>query len=373
MSTEPSIQTYVDAGLYDPAVHEETGRLELVRWLAEQGFSTSDMVGALGWAGLGALASDRRLVPGDRLSSQEASALVGMDAEHIDRIATAFGFGPWDPSRPDELGLTETEVGAVVVFDAVGHMFSEAEALGYIRVVGSALARIAEAAVSLFLTDVESPHLASAGSELELARKVYEAVGLLDEFVPVLDPVLRRHILQAIERGRRATISETERLQYRYAVGFVDLVGFTPLSSEMSPQQLGVFLREFEGRAHEAVTGGGAHLVKMIGDEVMFVAPDPNSACRAAEQLMTVFTTAQGRDVLPRGGLDYGEVLVRGGDYHGSVVNLASRLVNDAVPSELLVTAAFADASNCLTFEPAGRRMLRGFAEPVEVRSVVFG
>ncbi len=68
----------------------------------------------------------------------------------------------------------------------------------------------------------------------------------------------------------------------------------------------------------------------------------------------------------------WGEVLVRGGDYYGSVVNRASRLVDAAVPRELLVTEAFAEVSTCLEFEPAGRRMLKGFAEPVPVRAHLF-
>ena len=65
-----------------------------------------------------------------------------------------------------------------------------------------------------------------------------------------------------------------ERLHYRYAVGFIDLVGFTPISQTMSGQQLRLFMRDFEGRAHDSVTAAGARLVKLIGDEVMFVAPD---------------------------------------------------------------------------------------------------
>lgn len=368
----PSTEEFEAAGLFEPADHEGTGRLALLQWLEEQGFSIAEMVEANSWIGLGALAGDRRLVPGERLSTEMALELSGLSPEQLDSFATAFGFVPWDATRPDQLGLTEGEARALSMLGAVSGMFSEAEVLGFVRVVGSSMSRVAEAAVSLFLTDIESPHLASAGSELELAKKVLDAVGLLDDFVPLLDPVLRRHVMQAVERGRRATIDNVERLQYRYAVGFVDLVGFTPISQGMSARELGTFIRDFEGRAHDAVTTAGARLVKLIGDEVMFVAPDANSACRVAQTLMSTFSTEAGGDVLPRGGLAYGEVLVRGGDYYGGVVNLASRLVDEAVPRELLVTDTFADAAKCHDFEPAGRRMLKGFAEPITVRSVLF-
>jgi adenylate cyclase len=114
----------------------------------------------------------------------------------------------------------------------------------------------------------------------------------------------------------------------------------------------------------------GARVVKTVGDEVMFVADDASAACRAGTALMKGFASPGGT-VLPRGGLAYGNVLPRGGDYYGVVVNLAARLVDEAVPQELLVTEDLADAAEGCEFEPAGRRMVKGFAEPVTVRSLV--
>ena len=74
---------------------------------------------------------------------------------------------------------------------------------------------------------------------------------------------------------------------------------------------------------------------------------------------------------MPRGALALGEVLTRGGDYYGSVVNLASRVADLAVPREILVTAELRDRVAAdgagLTFSPAGRRMLKGFDDPVEL------
>ena len=156
-------------------------------------------------------------------------------------------------------------------------------------------------------------------------------------------------------------------------MGFVDLVGFTEISGLMSSTELSSFLRDFEGRAYDAVNAAGARVVKLIGDEVMFVATNADAACRAAEALMSGFDSdGEGSAVvLPRGGIAFGEMLVRGGDYYGSVVNLASRLTDQAVPGELLVTEELADAATRCTFEPAGRRVMKGFAEPVPVRSLV--
>lgn len=367
-----STEDFVAAGLFDPVADASTGRLELLQWLDESGFTIDEMVEAHASIGLGSLAGDLRLLPDKRLSTEESLEISGLDPERFELIATAIGFVPWDRRRPGELGLSEAEAQTLSIYSALVTFISEDEALGFIRVIGSAMGRIGEAAVSMFLTDVESRHLAAAGDELELAQTVVEAVGLLDQFVPMLDPILRRHMRQTVERSRVTTISELERLQYRYAVGFVDLVGFTSISHAMSARELGAFIRDFEGRAHDAVTAAGARLVKLIGDEIMFVASTAEAACDVAKELMTCFATDGGGHVLPRGGLAYGDVLVRGGDYYGDVVNLASRLVDEAVPLELLVTERFAEASQALAFEPAGRRMLKGFDEPVAVKSVLF-
>lgn len=370
MAEQTSIEAFVAAGLYDPETDSDIGRLELLQWLDGKGFTIDEMVEGLATDALGALAGDRRAVPGERLTLADAVAATNIPSESFEDNVTAFGFVPVTGSPEGEVGITADEAATMAQFHLLGSMFTPAEATSFLRVIGASIGRIADAAVSLFLSDVESESIASGESELELAQKVEAAIGLLDGFAASLDPVLRRQVLQAIERSRSALINGTERFQFRYAVGFVDLVGFTAISAEMEPRELAVFLRDFEGRAYDVVTSVGARVVKLIGDEVMFVAGDPANACRAASQLMEGFGTEH-ELVVPRGGVAYGDVLVRGGDYYGPVVNLASRLADEAVPQELLVTEELASAATSCAFEPAGRRMVKGFAEPIAVRSLV--
>ena len=73
----------------------------------------------------------------------------------------------------------------------------------------------------------------------------------------------------------------------------------------------------------------------------------------------------------PRGGVAFGDVITRHGDYYGTVVNLASRLAELAVPGEVLVDgSAASSAGKPFAFRPAGRRLLKGFDEPFEVFSL---
>jgi adenylate cyclase len=365
-----SPEEYEAAGLFNAEADGLTGRLELLDWLGSMGFTIDEMVDGLRREVLPALASDRRMMGDALVGRAEATAAAGVEPGLFDEYANALGFVRVHASPDSDLGFTAAEAEMFAVFGGLTSMFTPEESIGFVRVIGAALARVAEAGVTLFLADVESRMLELGGSEYEMARKGFEATGIIDGFMQMLDPALRRHLQQSTERFRRATISQEERFQYRYAVGFVDLVGFTERSASMSAKELASFLRDFEARAYDAVSDAGARVVKLIGDEVMFVGDDPDTVCRAATALMSGFDDGE-ETVVPRGGAAYGHVLTRGGDYFGAVVNLASRLVDEAVPQEILVTSDLAQAATSCSFEPAGRRMVKGFADPVAVFSLV--
>jgi adenylate cyclase len=97
---------------------------------------------------------------------------------------------------------------------------------------------------------------------------------------------------------------------------------------------------------------------------------DPAAACEVAFTLVERFVGEPA--VTPRGGLAWGDVLHRGGDYYGPTVNLAARVAQIAVPGELLVTTDVGAQSlgDIIRFEPAGKRMLKGFEQPVALLAV---
>ena len=74
-----------------------------------------------------------------------------------------------------------------------------------------------------------------------------------------------------------------------------------------------------------------------------------------------------GAEHLPavRVGAACGEVLNRDGDYYGSVVNLAARLVALAEPGEVLVDTALADVAGAAAIEALDPVDVKGFPDPV--------
>ena len=150
-------------------------------------------------------------------------------------------------------------------------------------------------------------------------------------------------------------------------IGFVDLNGFTSRSASMSPTELLDLVMTFEAASVDLVADHGGRLVKLIGDEVMFTAVEPSEACAIAAGLVRQADRLAGGG---RAGLAHGHVISSGGDVYGDIVNLAARIVDVAVPGEVLVNEAITARADGLPFEPAGRRQLKGFAEPVRLWSL---
>jgi adenylate cyclase len=127
------------------------------------------------------------------------------------------------------------------------------------------------------------------------------------------------------------------------AVGFADMVGYTMLSQHLGAEELAAVVSRFEELAHDTVVALGGRVVKMIGDEVMFVV---QSATSAAEIGFGLAETYADDELLSdvRVALAIGPVLVQDGDFYGAVVNLASRLVGVANPGTVLVSDGFRTA-----------------------------
>ena len=102
--------------------------------------------------------------------------------------------------------------------------------------------------------------------------------------------------------------------------------------------------------ARDTVTSLGGRVVKMIGDEAMFVV---NTAADAARIGLTLAEAYADDELLSdvRVALSVGPVLHQDGDYYGPVVNVASRLVGIANPGTVLMTDEFYKAIQLETEE----------------------
>jgi len=155
------------------------------------------------------------------------------------------------------------------------------------------------------------------------------------------------------------------------ALGFVDLVGSTGWAEGLSLRDGSLALSRFESAAWTSAVLAGGRVVKMIGDEVFFVAPSVDIACRIGTDVCQAAATDP---LLPpaRGAVGYGAVTPREGDYFGPLVNVVSRLVKEAAPDTLVVTedAAAALSTDRWGLEELVLSPLRGLARTFRVFAV---
>ena len=187
----------------------------------------------------------------------------------------------------------------------------------------------------------------------------------------------------------------------RQSVGvlFADLVGFTTMAEEMTPEQVMALLRDYHGRMEEVVFRHGGCLEKFIGDALLatFGVPDPGSrdatdslACaRGMREALEGWNRERGAAGLPAMrmgvGLHYGPVVA--GDIGsrrsmafatvGDTTNVASRLqaLTRDLDAGLVASGALVAAVERESADPGllaglvarGRHALRGRDTPIEL------
>jgi adenylate cyclase len=202
------------------------------------------------------------------------------------------------------------------------------------RVIGQALAKIAEAQISATAERLFS-HDATDSLGVPPAA-LNNLTALVPQIEAFLRYALRRHLLAATLRW--IPVSDApETAAKNVTVGFADLVGFTALTQQIETAELAAMVNRFEKLAYDHITSRGGRIVKMIGDEVMFVVEDPVVAMDTALSLVEAFAAdAKLPDV--RVGLAHGPALSFEGDLFGPTVNLASRLVTLAHAGTVLLS-----------------------------------
>ncbi|HYF44656.1 MAG TPA: adenylate/guanylate cyclase domain-containing protein [Acidimicrobiales bacterium] len=307
------------------------------------------------------LAADVNVRGTERVTLRQAAEGSGLTVAEARRVWLAVGV-----SLPDDdaAAFTPDEVAVLHYFAASREIFGEAAVLQSLRVVGSAFTKIGEAEAAALRLAFEIPYLEAGASDLDVVEG-YERLSrmMLPEVERVFTVLHRLHLARAsrrawaVDEASGATLADL-------AVGFADLAGFTALAGRVSASELAELVDSFDEHVGEVVLGNGGQVVKLIGDEVMFVADDvADGLCIARRMAQGI----PGAEDLPavRVGLAAGEVLNRDGDYYGSVVNLAARLVTLAEPGEVLLSGPAASAADEDEVEPLDAVDVKGFADPV--------
>ena len=200
--------------------------------------------------------------------------------------------------------------------------------------------RIADAEVRLFHLYVHEPMIRDAVPELEMAEEMGElAADILPLAAPLTEYLHTRYLRFFLEQDVVGHMETELRRRMPRELGqvpvtlcFIDLTGFTRYTEEEGDLEALDVVENFVDTV-EATLPPEATIVKTIGDEVMVVSPDAGSLTEWAVELLDRFPERP----QPRVGIHCGEAVYRDGDYFGTHVNLAHRVVSRAQAGELLV------------------------------------
>lgn len=357
-------------GLVDRRSEDADERLELIEALIGRGFTAEAMVAHLERGDLLSILADALWAAEGPHSWTDVLTATGLERWHLERAFGALGLAVPD----DRAHFTEADLDMLqVLAEAVAFLGAGPELWTFLRAYGSAFAQLAEAAMDVFVVP-ESRFADTSATQLEQTLLTEAIAVSFDSGISRVAPsLLRMQMSVAAPRRRRARGGQSALNPVSVAVAFIDLVGFTSLTEALPNAALADLLDSFESLAVDVVISHGGRVVKLIGDEVMLIAESAADALACAEELAAKSQDI-GQGLQTRAGIAYGEVLTRGGDYFGGVVNRAARLAGLAGPREVLITgevAAILSDEDLARFERLGPTLLKGVNSPVDVHRLV--
>jgi adenylate cyclase len=238
------------------------------------------------------------------------------------------------------------------------------------RIYGRLLARIAHASVQLWVSVVE-PRLQAA--DLDERLRVLAAAETFDGLLPVADTLItgihRRWIEReasqiAIRGDERDAGDQALPGAVEVSILFCDLKDFTAFADLQGDGAAVRIIYQFAAvvtREH----GPEARLTKWLGDGFMLVYPSPGPAVAAGVRIIDSMRAPDLPGV--HASVHHGRAIPREGDYFGSVINLAARLLGAAGRDELVATHPVVEHCPDVTGQPGGTHRIRGVGTPIKV------
>lgn len=346
---------FAQEGLLDGLTGEpRREREQLLTRLLHDGFDEDELRRAVHENRLALLPVERVL--GGTFTARQIEDRSGLPADNVIRIRRLLGLSA---PGPDDRVFSDEDVEAarsIKLFLDAG--FDEERILEITRVLGEGMSRLAATITAEFL----ETFLAPGDSEADVALRF---ASLAEQLTPATAPILlagfKSHLRDSVSRGmlgREELQSGDVGATGDVAVCFADIVGFTRLGGQVEVRELGTVAGRLASVAASAARDP-VRLVKTIGDAAMFVSPEPGPIVDVALSLVQAFEEEE----LPslRAGIAFGPAAMRGGDYYGPPVNVASRVTGVARPGTVLGTREIRDAAReQFQWSAAGRYRLKG-------------
>lgn len=343
----------------------------VVARMRDRGHSLDDLrkAAAEGRLAVG-LAEDVFADDSEQMTVAEAAERTGVEEAFVERLLDLLGT-PVGENRT----LSEEDRKAIARLASVAEAGLPLEAvLQLVRIYAQSVRRIADAEVRLVHLFVHEPMIREGKSATDIAEELSDlAANTAPTAVPLFKYLHQRYLRYFMEQDvvghmEEEAVPGADIGEVNVAICFIDLTGFTQFTEEEGDVEALLVIESFT-EAVRATLPARAEVIKSIGDEVMVVSPDPASLAEWAVGFISFFADRP----KPRAGVHYAGAVFRDGDYFGSQVNLAHRVVNRALGGEVLVTdrvAASLEGNDEVELEPIGEVPLKGFPVPTPLFSV---
>jgi adenylate cyclase len=304
------------------------------------------------------------------LSVDDAAGQTGLEPDELRQLAAALGL-PWSNLHEHDVSelfaVPRAARDAGLPWEAI---------LGVTRVLGDSLRRIAEAQIRAVHVYIHERLMAEGFPDEEVERQILG----MEALIPLTDLSIRRlyrqYLIEALTEDAFLHLGEPGQQtadlgSVEATIAFLDIASFTALAEAGGDHVAMRALDRIDAIVRPLVVEHDGKVVKQVGDGFMLAFRDPSAAVRFSMAAQSEL--ARGPD-LPaiRVGINAGPVLYRAGDYIGSAVNVASRVVSSAMPSQILLTEPVANAASKtgIEVEELGVRVMRGVDDPLALYRV---
>lgn len=258
------------------------------------------------------------------LRRSDIAGLSGIDPDQSLRWWRAMGFAE---VGDDEVAFGPTDLAVLQRLRGLldSGRVDDADILRLARLMGASFSRLVDAQLAVI----------SRGLSPDARRTSDEPDDDVVSFVEsTMNYVWRRHLLAALAQSLNAGEADAPQ-----AVGFADLSGFSRVSKTASQEQITEIVETFESAVFDVVSKHEGRVVKLIGDEVMFVSSSLDDAVTIAIELIQRLEPIEAVPPV-HCGVAFGDTVRVGGDVFGPTVNLAARLTGLARPDTVVVPRA---------------------------------
>jgi adenylate cyclase len=371
------IETYRSHGLLDPDGDGLLDDVDLVRLhvirlhLDRKGHNLESLITAVREGRVESMFGSQLFDASRPLLLEDAAARSGLEVDQLRQLLAALGFPSANLRDEDTQGMfavLRTAQEAGLPWEAI---------LGITRTLGDSMRRIADAEIRVVHVYIHERLRAQGASDEEVDDLIF---GVEQNLAPLMDPLLQRlhreYLLQATIEDAFFHLADSgqqseELGSVETTIAFVDIASFTALAEASGDDNAIRVLDRIDTTVRPLLVEHEGKLVKQVGDGFMLAFRDPADATRFAVAAQAELAHDPDLPAI-RVGINTGPALYRTGDYLGGAVNVASRVVNSAMPGQILLTETVALAADKagIEIEEIGVRMMRGVDTPLALYRV---